>query len=93
MTRVVEPTKGRILVKLGVSEYGDIPVPPKDYDSITWGLIVKVHPDDEKEYGKWVGKFGHWKKFMDDLRIDSVVGNETLALIPIDKVDGLSYEE
>ena len=93
MTRVIEPTKGRVLVKLGVSEYGDIPVPPKDYDSITWGLIVKLHPDDVKEYGHWVNKFGHWRKFMDDMRVDFSSGSENFALVDIDKIMGISYEE
>ena len=93
MTRVIEPTKGRVLVKLGVSEYGDIPVPPKDYDSITWGLIIKLNSEDEKQYSSWVGKYGHWKKYMDDLRIGEMAGKETLALIEISKIDGISWEE
>lgn len=93
MTRVIEPTQGRVLVKLGVSEYGNVPVPPKDYDSITYGVILKVHPNDEKEYGFLIGRTGHWKKFMDDLRIEGLVGEEKLALIPIDKIDGTSYDE
>jgi len=92
MTRVIEPTQGRVLVKLGVSEYGNIPVPPKDYDSITWGLIVKVNPAD-KEYSGWVGKFGHWRRFKDDMRVDFSSGNENFALVDIIDIMGISYEE
>lgn len=93
MTRVNEPTKGRVLVKLGASDFGDIPVPPKDYDSSTYGLIIKVNPEDEEEYGKWIGRIGYWKKFKDDLKISDEIGGEKLAVILIDDVDNTSYEE
>jgi hypothetical protein len=93
MTRVIEPAKGRVLVKLGASLYGDIPVPPKDYDSSTYGLIIKVNPEDEKEYGKWVGRIGYWKLYKDDLKISDELGGDKIAVIPISDVDSTSYEE
>lgn len=91
MTRVIEPVSGRILVKLGVSEYGDIPVPEKTYDSITYGEILKVHPDDNID--SWVGMTGHWRLYMDDLRVATLPTGEKLALILLDKVDGISHDD
>jgi len=93
MTRVIEPAKGRVLVKLGASAYGEIPVPPKDYDSITYGLIVKVSEEDEKEYGNWVKKIGYWRKYKDDMRVEVIEGGDSLALIDIIDIMGTSYEE
>ena len=90
MQRVIEPAKGRVLVKLGASDYGDIPVPPKDFDSSSYGVIVKVNPEDEHDYGHWVGRVGYWKKFKDDLRLPE---EDKLVLMPINDVDGTSYEE
>lgn len=93
MQRVIEPAKGRLLVKLGASPYGDIPVPPKDYDSVTYGTIIKLHPDDMKEYGHWIGRVGYFKLYMDDLKVTDELGGDKLSLIAIDKIDGTSYEE
>lgn len=93
MTRVIEPAKGRVLVKLGASNYGDIPVPPKDYDSITYGLIVRVNEQDKEEYGAWVNKIGYWRQFKDDMRVEVSEGGESLALVDINDIMGTSYEE
>lgn len=93
MTRVIEPTRGRILVKLGVSNFGDIPVPPKDYDSIIEGVILKVNPEDEKKYGHWVNQVGYWRKFMDDMRVATLSDGSQLAIVDIDKVMGIAHEE
>lgn len=93
MQRVIEPVKGRILVKLGASEYGNIPVPEKTYDSVTSGEIIKINPEDEHDYGNWVGRTGHWKQFKDDLRVATLPTGEKLAIILISDVDGTSHEE
>lgn len=93
MTRVIEPLPGRVLVKLGVSAYGDIPVPPKDYDSLMEGIIIKVSRPDEEIYGYLVGRIGHFKKYKDDLVVGTTAEGGKLALIPIQDIDGTSYEE
>lgn len=93
MTRVIEPTKGRVLVKLGASNYGDIPVPPKDYDSITYGLIIKVNELDKEQCGEWLNKIGYWRQYKDDMKVEVTEGGESLALIDINDVMGISHEE
>lgn len=85
--------KGRVLVKLGTSEYGDIPVPPKDYDSITYGEIVGVCPEEKAEYGYLVGRTGHWRRYLDDMRVAVIDGGESLALIDIKDIMGTSHDE
>jgi hypothetical protein len=92
MTRVIVPVKGRILVQLGASEWGDIPVPEKTFDSVTNGVVIKVHPDDEKEYGDWVGEQAYWKLYKDDLRVATLPDGGKLAIILISDIDGTSYE-
>lgn len=82
--------KGVILAKLSTSEYGDIPVPEKDYDSITWGTVLAVHPEDETQYGYLLGRQAHWRKYKDDARI---AGEKTLVLIEIKDILGSSYDE
>jgi len=93
MTRVIEPSVGTVLVKLAVSEHGDIPVPEKNHDSITNGTILAVHPDDKEKYGDLVGRTGYWRLYKDDLRIDARVGAEKLCLIEIKDILGSSYED
>ncbi len=89
MTRIIEPTKGNILAKLSTSEYGDIPVPEKDYDSITWGTVVATNEEDKEEYGYLLGRQAYWRRFKDDCRI---ADEKTLVLIEINDILGSSYE-
>ncbi len=93
MTRVIEPTKGRILVKLDASKYGNVPVPEKTYDTVNSGEVVKIHPDDLKEYQDWIGKAVFFRDYMDDLRVAVLADGEKLALIKIDNVEGTSYND
>lgn len=92
MTRIIEPEKGVVLVKLGVSEYGDIPVPPKDHDSLTWGEVVSINKEDRDDYSYLLGRRAHWRKYKDDLRIDAKVGDSILCLIEIKDILGTSYD-
>ena len=81
-----EPEPGNALVNL-VPTYGDVPVPPKSYDSLTAGEILAVHPNDkDKQY--LVGRIGHWAQFKDDVRLE---GN--IAFVPLKDILGSSYAD
>ena len=84
---IIEPTKGTVLVELGTSEWGDIPVPEKAHDSLTWGKVVAVNESETKEYGWMVGRNAHWRKYKDDARVD-----RTSCFIEIKDILGTSYE-
>lgn len=70
------------------SEFDNIPVPEKDYDSMTWGTILAVNKNDEADYGFLVGRQAHWRKFKDDCRV-----GKNDVLIEIKDILGSSYEE
>jgi hypothetical protein len=91
MTRAIEPTKGRILVKLEASKYGAVPVPEKTYDTVNSGEVVKVHPYDNCK--EWVGKTVFFHDYMDALRIAVLPTGEKLALIKIENIEGTAHEE
>lgn len=82
--------RGIVLAELALSEFGDVPVPEKDHDSITWGTVVAINREDEEEYKYLLGRKAHWRRYMDDCRIPE---NKQLVLIEIDKILGTSYEE
>lgn len=97
MQRVIEPEKGRVLVKLDTSEYGDVPVPEKTYDSVVSGEIIKTSKYDKTWYGKrkykhLIGRKGYWRLYKDDLRVARLPSGEKLALILIKDIDGTSEE-
>lgn len=81
--------KGTVLAKLSASEYGDIPVPEKDYDSITWGTVVELNKDDA-DYDYLLGRQIYYRRFKDDARI---AFDKTLVLIEIKDILGSSYDE
>jgi hypothetical protein len=93
MTRVIEPEKGRVLVKLGVSKYGNVPVPEKTYDTVNEGEIIAVNEIDRESWGYLVGRTGHFKDYMDDLRVATLPTGKKLALIRIDNIEGTSYDD
>jgi len=93
MQRIIEPEKGRVLVKLGVSKYGAVPVPEKTYDTVNEGEIIEVNPIDRKEWGYLVGRIGYFKDYKDELRVVTLPTGEKLALIPINDIDGTSYDD
>lgn len=86
----IEPMPGTVLVELAVSDYGDIPLEQKAYDSVTMGKILGVHPDDKEKWGYLVGRTGFWSKFKDDSRVLGV--DKKLSLIEIKDIKGTAYE-
>lgn len=87
----IEPQTGRVLVELATSNYGDIPMPEKSYDSITSGKIITVNTEDIVAGFQvdWVGRTGYWRLYKDDCRVEGPNG-EKLALIEVNDVMGLS---
>lgn len=82
-----EPEPGTVLVKLAESEFGNIPVPTKAYDSLTWGLVVKLNSaDTTKTYLE--NRIAYWRKYKDDARVPET----KFALIEIKDILGSSYE-
>ena len=92
MQRVIEPEQGRVLVKLGTSKYGDVPVPEKSYDTVNEGEIVAVNPDDEELYSRLVGRTAFFRDYKDELRVGELPTGEKLALILINDIEGTSPE-
>lgn len=84
----IEPMPGTVLVQLAESEYGNIPVPVKSHDSLTWGQVVSVNEDDVIACGFLRGRVAYWRKYKDDARIP----NTKLALIEIKDILGSSYD-
>lgn len=91
MQRVITPEQGRVLVKLDTSEYGEVPVPEKTYDSVTSGTILAINENDV-DYQYLVGRKGYWRLYKDDLRVAKLPTGEKLALILIKDIDGTSEE-
>jgi co-chaperonin GroES (HSP10) len=83
---IIEPMRGTVLVELGTSEWGDIPVPEKSHDSLTWGKVVAVNEDDKEAYGFLQNRNAHWRKYKDDARVDN-----NYAFIEIKDILGTSY--
>lgn len=84
---------GTALVSLGASNFGDVPVPEKSHDTITWGTIIKLNKEDEKQYGYLLNREGYWRAYKDDAKIDPHVGQKKLCLIDIKDILGSSYED
>ena len=93
MTRVIEPTEGRILVQLNASKYGDVPVPEKTYDTVNEGVVIAINPNDKEWYSWMVGRTAHFRDYKDELRVATTADGKKLAIILISDVDGTSYEE
>jgi len=85
----IEPMAGTVLVKLATSEFGDIPVPEKQHDSMTWGQVLLVNKFDHEIYGFLEGRMAYWRKYKDDARIP---GKDKLVFIEIKDILGTSYE-
>lgn len=83
---IIRPREGVVLVKLAASNYGDIPMPEKSYDSITNGVIVATNPKDT-ESDFQVGDSGFWRLYKDDCRVTGD-NDEKLALINITDILG-----
>lgn len=86
MTRTIQPEPGNVVVKLPVSEYGDIPVPEKQHDSLTWGTVVAISEAD-KDKAYLMGRTAYWRKYKDDARL-----GDNLCLIEIKDIMGSSFE-
>lgn len=85
MTITIKPVEGVVVVKLPVSEFGDIPVAEKAHDSVTYGKVVAVNPVDS-EAQQFMGTTVHFRKYKDDARIGE------LCLIEIKDILGSSVE-
>jgi len=85
----IEPMAGTVLAKLSTSEFGDIPVPEKQHDSMTWGKVLAVNGYDLEIYGYLEGRVAYWRKYKDDARIP---GEDRLVFIEIKDILGTSYE-
>jgi len=91
MQRVITPEQGRVLVKLDTSEYGEVPVPEKTYDSVTSGTILAINESDT-DHQYLVGRRGYWRLYKDELRVAKLDTGEKLALILINDIEGTSEE-
>jgi hypothetical protein len=89
----IEPTKGSVLVSLPPSDYGDVVLTEKAYDSVTNGEILSVAKEDEEKIGHWVGRIGYWHKFRDDARITGTADTRKMALVEVKDILGTSYEK
>lgn len=85
MTITIKPVKGVVVVKLPLSEFGDIPVPEKAHDSVTYGEVVSINPKDT-DAKEFMGTTVHFRKYKDDARIGE------LCLIEIKDILGSSVE-
>jgi len=83
---MIKPALGIVLVELPNSNYGSVPFPEKSYDSVTYGTIVAVHPDDDQSL---LGKTEYHRLFKDDCRVKGDNG-EKQALIEIADIMGTS---
>ena len=88
----IKPFPGVVLVELDASNYGNIPMPEKSYDSITEGTVIAVAEKDEEEWGYLVGHKVHYPKFKDDCPVKNPE-NRKLNLIPLKDIYGSSYTE
>lgn len=84
---ITEPTKGNILVELSASEWGDIPVPEKSHDSLTYGKVISVSKSEVEKNDWLVGRTAYWRKYRDDARI-----GENMCFIEVKDIMGTSYE-
>jgi len=85
----IAPMEGTVLVQLSTSEFGDIPVPEKQHDSMTWGKVIGVNPADDK-YVFLLNKTAYWRKYKDDARVP---GEQKLVFIEIKDILGVSFEQ
>jgi co-chaperonin GroES (HSP10) len=89
---ILEPESGSVLVELGISEFGNIPVPEKQHDSMTWGKVIAVNEmDTDKEY--LIGRIAFWRKYKDDARVpDAIAEGKRYVWIQIEDILGTAYE-
>lgn len=85
----IEPNKGVVLVELSASNYGNVPLAQKKFDSITSGIIIAFNKDDAFEYSDWLNRTGHWREYKDDARVKGPSG-EKCAFIEIKDILGTS---
>lgn len=88
MMIMIEPQTGVVLVELATSNYGDIPMPEKSYDSITSGKIIAL-PEHNVTMQFKIGDIGYWRLYKDDCRVEGPKG-EKLALIEVKDILGVS---
>lgn len=88
MSTIIEPADGVVLAKLSTSEFGDIPIPEKAHDSMTYGVIVKVPKGAGME--NRIGQTAFWRKYKDDARIP---GKDKLVLIEQKDILGYAHSD
>lgn len=84
----IQPTSGVVLVELAASNFGElIPLPEKNFDSITHGTILAV--GSPQDFADWVGCTAFWRQYKDDCRVDDGSGRK-LALIEAKDILGVT---
>ncbi|MDE1829390.1 MAG: hypothetical protein KGI25_03605 [Thaumarchaeota archaeon] len=90
--KILEPMQGSVLVELGISEFGDIPVPTKDHDSMTWGRVIAVNEED-KDFEFLIDRIAFWRKYKDDARVpDTIAEGKRYVWIEIKDILGTANE-
>lgn len=85
-----EPFLGVVLAEIPLSDSGTATV-EKSYTSLSWAVVIKLHPDDVEKYGYLLNRRIHFRLYKDDCRVKN--NNKREALIEIKDILGSSYEE